>query len=1080
MIDRRVFLGVPRLGLLVLVVLLLQTSTVLAQGLVDPVARARATELFPVYRQAVASGRGDTFNAAFTDAVTTRKVFITALQYSGEQWTANRPLALEWYGYAKALVGVIATRFGDNQPQSITAVFDTGDFDRGWKMVYEYALPLYPELATRSGGFIGLDPATQKYGQFELIPMEWEPAAKAASYELYWVFLRIQLAQGYSCFEQGITQARLASRVLKKDSDYVAQHGNDKALQNLLAFFQTGMDAFRIAIVAETGLLDEATAELPDLLKRPEHRGYRSAVLLSCARTALQQGKTAQAEGHLQEANRLLQGLFTPPPLKFALLTAEYQLRRQKGYRPLAAQRAADFKAVWDEAFAGYRPFQRVQADAYWYYGRKATRYWLAELEPGLPETEKVTATIYTQLVQWFDKLPYLYSLNPSATQDDWFFNPEHTGNYLSALMSLTDVWVALAEILPPDSPQRSAFVAAFEPMLDQGQAWAGECTEKGANGFSVVDSGLLPEMRGRLNLIKAQETQRSAQDRIELANGAPAFVTKSGDPEATLQSLLSAGKLLQGLGRPDLAVAKWKEALALAERLNYVLKATQAASMLADELGRQKKWQEASLYADKASQGIQESMILVYNDPKAARELGQTSDKVTEVSVKAAVQANDPQKALAALVRGKETQSATSLARGGSTDDAAQAEVAAVKKQQQEVATLSVEVQKLESLPSSPERDAMLGKTEQLLAATKQEFLLKVRGLRQKYPDLYSRMLKFDPLDLPDVQRQLLPEMAVIQYFPTEDGLYIFVVTQKDFRLRSVPVNEEELSASVASYVRAIRRFQPGDTKMEAESKSLYASLIAPCLADIEGKSTLVLIPTGRLNILPFASLSDPNGKPLIESNLLLEMAKPTDFDRIAKNPPRKVESVVAFANATGDLPAAAKEGEEIAKLFPGSKLFEGKEATKRNFFDFGGQAQVLHLATHGESNSEDSLANYLRMTGDEKVAQEEIFGLSLENTSIVTLSACNTAVGDNTDSKFVASLAEAFWLGGSQSVIASLWAVNDASTGLLMTELYRGLREGKGRAQALREAQLKVRATPGFEHPYFWAGFLLFGDGR
>ena len=62
----------------------------------------------------------------------------------------------------------------------------------------------------------------------------------------------------------------------------------------------------------------------------------------------------------------------------------------------------------------------------------------------------------------------------------------------------------------------------------------------------------------------------------------------------------------------------------------------------------------------------------------------------------------------------------------------------------------------------------------------------------------------------------------------------------------------------------------------------------------------------------------------------------------------------------------------------------------------------------------------------------------------------------------------------------MASLWPVEDVSTSLLMTEFYRGLKAGLGRAKALKMAQQKVRQTPGYEHPYFWSGFIAFGDYR
>jgi CHAT domain-containing protein len=1052
-----------------------QGRAALAQ--VDPAARAIAVEKFPLYQQAATSGNWDAFNAAFTvDPVMTRKVFLTAVLYSGEQMALDPAVCLEWYFYSRKLAELIESRFSDSGAMAIILAVDSKrPYDHIGRMMVSYAVPLYPEMA--AAAYVPLDPATQKYGEFEFRPANWSAEGREASVPLFTVFRRLQLTQGYACLSEGIKQAELAKAVIKQHEDWLAEHGDPTNLQGTLSFFQTSMDAFRAATLAELGLLSEATAQLPGLLGRQEDRSYRSGVLLSCARTALALGKTDQAASFLQQARTKVNQGFVPPPLHFALLTADYQLRRQTGYNPSASQRAKDFQATWRQAFEGYRPFERVQADGYWYFGRKATRYWLSQLEPGSPEAEKICLDLIQLVQQWYSKFQDYSLANPTSSAEDWFFNPEHEGNFLTTRVGLFDVWMAAVETLPVGSPSRTGFVPLFEPGLVKGEEWAGSFTDTGEWPFSIVDSGLLLELRGRLNLLKAQEASRPPEERVDLASKGVDLIRKGGDPEANLLSLLAAGKTLQGLGRSDLAIAKWKEALDLAERLSYVEKAMQAASLLANEYSQQKNWQEAAVYAEKTSQKVEESVVLVANNVEASRQLALTSERVTEVSVKAAAQANDPKKALAALVRAKDTQSATAQVRGQTQ---AQAEVVAVQRQQQEVTALSVQVEKLEAVPASKSRDELLQKTQKLLADTRADFVLKGRELRARYPDLYSRVLRFDPLDLPDVQKMLPAEAAVIQYFPTQDGLYVFLVTRESFSMRLVPVSEKELDESITTFVRAIRRFQNGDATLEAESKALYGHLIEPCLAVIEGKSILVLIPAGRLNILPFACLTGPTGAPLIESKLILELAKPTDFLRISLSPPRKVESVVAFANATGDLPAAAIEGDQIAAMFPGSKLFKGKEATRKNFFDFGAKGQVLHLATHGESNSENSLTNFLRMSGDEKVAQEEIFALPLDETSIVTLSACNTAIGDNLDSRFVASLAEAFWLGGSQSVIASLWSVNDASTGLLMIEFYQGLRDGKGKAQALKEAQLTVRSTPGFEHPYFWAGFMLFGDWR
>ena len=264
--------------------------------------------------------------------------------------------------------------------------------------------------------------------------------------------------------------------------------------------------------------------------------------------------------------------------------------------------------------------------------------------------------------------------------------------------------------------------------------------------------------------------------------------------------------------------------------------------------------------------------------------------------------------------------------------------------------------------------------------------------------------------------------------------------------------------------------------------SQVLYQTLVAPIEQDLANSNTVILIPSGRLNVLPFAALQGPDGKLFLEKKTLLELAKPTDFMKIASSEVAPVNGVVAFANATEDLPAAEKEGQTITSMFENSELYTRKEASKSNLMEFGSKPrkEVLHLATHGTWDAGNSLNNHLKLANNEKLSQEEIFNLNLVDTPIVTLSACSTALADTNEVEYVASLAEAFWIAGSRTVVASLWPVDDTSTGLLMTHFYERLKAGDGKAEALKKAQLAVRQDERFSHPYFWSGFLLFGDYR
>ncbi len=78
------------------------------------------------------------------------------------------------------------------------------------------------------------------------------------------------------------------------------------------------------------------------------------------------------------------------------------------------------------------------------------------------------------------------------------------------------------------------------------------------------------------------------------------------------------------------------------------------------------------------------------------------------------------------------------------------------------------------------------------------------------------------------------------------------------------------------------------------------------------------------------------------------------------------------------------------------------------------------------------------------------------------------------------VYGLRRALAIAGSESQVISLWKVDDLATKELMVKYYQGVLGKQGRSQALREAQLEMLATAGYEHPFFWASFIPSGDWR
>jgi CHAT domain-containing protein len=152
----------------------------------------------------------------------------------------------------------------------------------------------------------------------------------------------------------------------------------------------------------------------------------------------------------------------------------------------------------------------------------------------------------------------------------------------------------------------------------------------------------------------------------------------------------------------------------------------------------------------------------------------------------------------------------------------------------------------------------------------------------------------------------------------------------------------------------------------------------------------------------------------------------------------------------------------------------------------------RILHFGTHGLlNNRHPELSGILLSTVDENGAPQNgflqmhhIYNLQLQ-ADMVVLSSCETAIGKEFKGEGLAGLSRGFIYAGARRIVASLWAVHDASTSELMASFYRHLnidkrsgRIGVRPARALRSAQLEMWRQRLWRSPYYWAGFVAQGD--
>jgi CHAT domain-containing protein len=152
--------------------------------------------------------------------------------------------------------------------------------------------------------------------------------------------------------------------------------------------------------------------------------------------------------------------------------------------------------------------------------------------------------------------------------------------------------------------------------------------------------------------------------------------------------------------------------------------------------------------------------------------------------------------------------------------------------------------------------------------------------------------------------------------------------------------------------------------------------------------------------------------------------------------------------------------------------------------------RATVVHLATHGYLQMRRAMDSGILLAApagaregsdsrnDGALQAWEIASQLKLNAEMVVLSACETGLGENVRSEGIVGLTRALQVAGARSIVASQWAVADASTARLMVAFHRKLRAGLAKDEALREAMALVRRNPATAHPYYWAPFFLTGD--
>jgi CHAT domain-containing protein len=391
--------------------------------------------------------------------------------------------------------------------------------------------------------------------------------------------------------------------------------------------------------------------------------------------------------------------------------------------------------------------------------------------------------------------------------------------------------------------------------------------------------------------------------------------------------------------------------------------------------------------------------------------------------------------------------------------------------------------------------------------------FLTKVRKQNKEQTSLMT----VKPLTLKEVQELLQPGITLVEYFVGQVNTRVWIIEKERMQYVGIHIGKQDLAERVKTLRDSI--FALGEKESFNESAAfLYRELIQPIFPYITGKE-LIIVPHDVLHYLPFHALMGSDGRYLIEKYPVYYLSSASLLQFVKEKRKAGGEKVLAFGNPDlGDpdknLEYAELEAEEVKNVYPESAVYVKKEASEEKSKSLSPTYDILHFATHAQLNEDDPLSSAVLLAKggkeDGRLEVREIFGMDLK-ANLVVLSGCDTALGKLSTGDELVGLTRAFIYAGTPSVVASLWSVDDSSTAQLMASFYRNLKT-MSKAEALRQAQLelirgegrsdllarrgvggigKLGETPeqpasqapssvSTSHPYFWAPFILVGDGK
>jgi tetratricopeptide (TPR) repeat protein len=394
--------------------------------------------------------------------------------------------------------------------------------------------------------------------------------------------------------------------------------------------------------------------------------------------------------------------------------------------------------------------------------------------------------------------------------------------------------------------------------------------------------------------------------------------------------------------------------------------------------------------------------------------------------------------------------------------------------------------------IPAEPETDRTRQAFDRMQA-------FKARTLQERMlgpgEDLttFAAQRNLELTTLEQLQRSVLqPGELFLDFYLGPDTSFVFAVNCQECRVAGLR-NGGDMGETLRRY-HSILSGSGGDGVSERAAKTLediagrVSQVILGDVWDLVQDSDRIFVsPDGALHLVPFAYLgADVRDDPAREwirvpsATILTWLRDGTRSNEYASGP--TILAVAGSGEESGrSLPGAVKEVRDLGRRYRDVHVHVSDSRETAMDIDVLSGPDVIHIATHlamDDQNPWQSTIRSIRGHRDEAIRTGEIASMEL-SARLAVLSSCESAGGRVLSGEGVLGLSSAFLSAGVPAVVASLWPVSDRATARFMEHFYRAIADGNNVVTALNTSRQTMRADTETRHPFYWAGFVIIGDG-